>query len=170
MPEFKDEMKVFKDEIAEFKDETRADNKSMNKRWGELANKMGTIIEDTVAPNLPRVTRDLFGFETINDFMIRRRVRSKMDPAVVKEFDTILVGEEAIIINETESSINMKDAEAFIQSLPAVFEFIPEYKNKKIIPLMASLSIPDNIVKFLTKKKSLPLPCKLPLKLNCLIV
>lgn len=30
--------------------DSRADRKAMNKRWGELANKMGTVVEDIVAP------------------------------------------------------------------------------------------------------------------------
>ncbi|MCP4687645.1 MAG: hypothetical protein GY859_06315, partial [Desulfobacterales bacterium] len=38
---FKDEMGDFKDEMRYFKDETRRSNKEMNKRWGELSNKMG---------------------------------------------------------------------------------------------------------------------------------
>lgn len=153
MKEFKDEMKEFKDEMKESKDETRADRIYINKRWGELANKMGTIIEDIVAPNLPNIAYKLFGFERIDDFMIRRSVRSQKDPTIVKEFDIILAGKEAIIINETKSTINMKDEEAFVSSLHSVFDYIPEHKGKKIIPLMASLSVRDNIVKFLTRNK-----------------
>jgi len=32
----------------------------MNKRWGELANKMGTVVEDIVAPSIPRLAREIF--------------------------------------------------------------------------------------------------------------
>ena len=32
----------------------------MNKRWGELANKMGTVVEDIVAPSIQRLAREVF--------------------------------------------------------------------------------------------------------------
>ena len=48
MKDFKEEMKDFKDEMKDFKEEMRNEIKSMNKRWGELANKMGTVAEDIV--------------------------------------------------------------------------------------------------------------------------
>ncbi len=50
MRAFKDEMLDFKDEMRAFKDETRRDRKEMNKRWGELSNKMGTVVEDIISP------------------------------------------------------------------------------------------------------------------------
>ena len=39
-------------EMMDFKDEMKVSRKELNKRWGELANKMGTIVEDIVAPIL----------------------------------------------------------------------------------------------------------------------
>jgi hypothetical protein len=70
---FKEEMRGFKDEMRGFKDETRADRKSMNKQWGELANKMGTVVEDIVAPNIPRIAREYFHCEIIEDFSVTKR-------------------------------------------------------------------------------------------------
>ncbi|HEC32648.1 MAG TPA: hypothetical protein ENI63_00115, partial [Candidatus Kaiserbacteria bacterium] len=55
MGEFKDEMREFKDEMGEFKDRTEKMLSAQNKRWGEIANKMGTVVEDIVAPNIPRI-------------------------------------------------------------------------------------------------------------------
>jgi len=45
MREFKDEMREFKNDMSEFKDEMRAARRALDKKWGDLANKMGTIIE-----------------------------------------------------------------------------------------------------------------------------
>ena len=50
MCEFKDEMSDFKDEMRAFKEEMREDRKKAFKQWGEIANKMGTLAEDFVAP------------------------------------------------------------------------------------------------------------------------
>ncbi|MFO7802510.1 MAG: hypothetical protein R6V55_09475 [Desulfovermiculus sp.] len=54
MQDFKDEMRVFKDGVNEFKQEIRASKKENDRRLGDLANKMGTLVEDVVAPCLPR--------------------------------------------------------------------------------------------------------------------
>ena len=77
---FKDEMRDFKNEMLEFKEEARADRKRMNKQWGELVNKMGTVVED-------------------------------------------------------------------------IFDYFPEYKGKKIIPVFSSLYLSEDIVKYLSKNK-----------------
>ena len=50
MRDFKNEMRGFKNEMQSFKDQSIADRKSMNKKWGDLANKMGTVVEDIVIP------------------------------------------------------------------------------------------------------------------------
>ncbi len=84
-------------------DEMKADRKRMNEQWGELVNKWGTLVEDMVAPNIPRIAREYFGWSDIEDFMVRRKVRNKKDGAQRREFDVIAVGEHQVIINETKS-------------------------------------------------------------------
>ena len=66
---FKDEMRAFKDEMKVFKDECqhskemRTFKNEMNRRWGELANKMGTLVEDIVYPGLPLALKRRFDLE-----------------------------------------------------------------------------------------------------------
>ena len=50
--EMKDEMKDFKGEMKSFKEESRQANREMNRRWGELANKMGTLVEESCGSEL----------------------------------------------------------------------------------------------------------------------
>ena len=47
-------------ELETQKAENRDIIRGMNQRWGEIANKMGTIVEDIVAPNIPRILREYF--------------------------------------------------------------------------------------------------------------
>ncbi|MGC8718490.1 MAG: hypothetical protein ACP5TY_00590, partial [Thermodesulforhabdaceae bacterium] len=50
----KTEMKVEKlaEEMLAFKDEMRAFKDEINKKWGELANTLGRLAEDIVAPGI----------------------------------------------------------------------------------------------------------------------
>jgi len=129
----------------------KADRKEWNQRWGELANRLGTIAEDIVAPTMPGIARKYFGITDIIDFMVRRKVRNKNDPSQNHEFDVIVVGVDKVIINETKSTPRINYIDDFIATLKVVGEYLPEYSSKTIIPVFASLYLPADVVNYLTK-------------------
>ena len=141
MTDFKDELKIQREE----------DRKDWNRKWGDLANKMGTIVEDIVAPNIPRIAREYFDCEELEDFMVRRSVVNKKDRSIKQEFDVIAVCRDKVIINETKSKARKGYIDEFIELLNDIFSYFPEYKSKSIIPVFASLYIPENIIKYLSK-------------------
>jgi len=180
MLDFKDEMKEFKNEMLDFKDEMREykttanaqiatgnaqidkhtqmiteiweDQRKSRKVWNEMAMKLGSIVEDVVAPNIPRIASELFGITDILDFCNRRTMQSRIDKSKNKEFDVLLFSSEYLIVNETKSTVRMKDLHEFIDFLKVeIYEYLPEARDKKIIPILASFSIPENMVKFLSK-------------------
>ena len=117
MRDFKDEMRVFKDGMNDFKAEMQASRKENDRRWGDLANKMGTLVEDIVTPSLPWIVREDFGCGQIDDIMLRRRVRNKTDQAQVREFDALVVAGDMVFINETKSKPDAEKVYDFIQVL-----------------------------------------------------
>ena len=179
MKEFKDEMRDFKDEMREFKDEMkgfkdgvegfiqemkdfkqdsldfkaemRKISKDMNKKWGDLANKLGTFAEDIAAPNIPRIAKNMFGCDKVLYHAVRVDAANPNVEYGVSEFDAITECEDAVILLETKSTIRMK----YIESLPNLLEqfryCFPQYKGKRLIPVFASMSIPENIIKKLSK-------------------
>ena len=128
------------------------EKKEWNQRWGDLAKKMGTIVEDIVAPNIPRIAQEYFKCERIDDFMIRRIVRNKKDRTKRREFDVIAVCEDKLIIAESKSNPKKDDIDRFISALNEIPDYFPEYRDMKIIPVMASLNITEDIVNYLTKQ------------------
>jgi hypothetical protein len=68
------ELRAFKEEMSEFKDQTQRDRREMNRKWGDLANKLGTMVEDLVYPSLARVVRESLDQEVL-DLAIRRKRR-----------------------------------------------------------------------------------------------
>ena len=104
MKDFKNEMSDFKDEMKDFKDDTESDRRRMNKQWGELANKMGTIVEDIVAPNIPRIAEEYFHINTIDFFAVRIKKRHAIDKSLLREFDVIAVSEKYFLLDETKST------------------------------------------------------------------
>jgi hypothetical protein len=41
----------------------------------------------------------------------------------------------------------------FIAFIPTVFEYLPEHKGKRVIPVFSSLYIPEQFVRYLTANK-----------------
>ncbi len=148
MREFKDEMQEFKDEMREFKDESVRERREMRKQWGELANKMGTMAEDLVAPSVPRIFAQVIGCDRQNISSSAVRVKRKWQKGN-KEFDVVAVCGDYVLINETKSNLRSEDIREFAQeTLPLIREIFPEYAGKKIIGAIASLYVDDNLVRY----------------------
>ncbi len=154
MSDFKNEMTDFKDEMSSFKRESEADRKRMNKQWGDLANKMGTIVEDIVVPNIAGVALKYFHCSDVDDLMVRRFKRSRTDKSKKREFDVIAVCDDKVIFNETKATPRISYIDSFSEFIDSgeFFEYFPEYKEKEIIPVFSSLYIRDDIVDYITKK------------------
>ncbi|HKK99732.1 MAG TPA: hypothetical protein VJ943_05745 [Desulfotignum sp.] len=168
MREFKDEMREFKDEMREFKDEMRGFKNemreyknwskqqiiTMNRQWGDLANKLGTVVEDMVAPNIPRIAKTYFGCPDLDYIAVRVKKKSSKNKAKRKEFDVIAVCEGIFILNETKSSPETRDIDQFAQFVQSnqLFDYFPEYEGFRICPIFSSLYLDDSLVTYLTRK------------------
>ena len=149
MSDFKDEMRDFKDEMRDFKDESRAERRAMNKKWGELANKMGTVVEDIVAPSLGGIAREYFNVDQFDFFAVRVRKR-KNGGTIMREFDVVAENKDYFFLVETKSTARTEYIRKFIEFIPDIPSWFPEAKEKKIIPVFASLFLPDDSIAYLT--------------------
>lgn len=141
-------MARFEAEMREFKDEMRASKRELNQQWGALANKLGTIVEDIVAPNLRRLAVEHFRFPVIEDFIVRR---SRRHGGGETEFDTIVVGPTAVVLGEAKSSPTRQSAEEFAAKAGQFFDFFPEYRGRRLIAVLGSWAMPDPVVERLTE-------------------
>jgi len=156
MREFKDEMHAFKDEMHAFKDEMRAfkteserDRKEMNRQWGDLANRMGTLLEDIVAPNLPRVARQLLGCPTPDFFAIRVKRRFGGE---TREYDALVVCPDRVLINETKSKLQSAHVEHILATVEEFPRLYPEYADRRPIGTLATLYPDDSLVRLATRR------------------
>jgi len=128
------------------------DRKLWNKKWGELSDKLGTLVEDIVAPNIPRIGNELLGLKEPDDLMVRRSIRNKKDPSKRREFDVIAVYGDNVLINETKSTVRQDYIDKFVEVLPQIPDYFPEYAGKTIIPIFSSLNISPDLVNYLSKR------------------
>ena len=130
------------------------ERQEMNKRWGELANKMGTVVEDIVAPSIRRLAREMFDCGELRQFWTRMSASRGDDPSRTREFDALYVGTRAVLLNETKSSPRASDARRFAAFLESgeFARYFPQYRELPIVPAFSSLSIPADLVTYLTRR------------------
>ena len=153
MKEFKNEMREFKDEMREFKNESERIHKEMNKRWGELANKLGTLAEDIVAPGIPQLIKRTYNLD-VTEISVRRKRKLN---GKIREYDVICVADNYLFLVDVKSTYRRHHFEEFELAISDFLTFFPEYRNLKVIPVVASLNLTEEIVNIATSKNWLAL-------------
>ena len=154
----REESARFRAEMArdreEMKQQADRERREMNKRWGELANKMGTVVEDIVAPSIQRLARAVFDCGEPQYFGTRVSLSRGDDRSRRREFDALYVGTRAVLLNETKSSPRASDARRFAEFLESgeFARYFPQYRDLPIVAAFSSLSIPDDMVTYLTRR------------------
>ncbi|MBT9145850.1 MAG: hypothetical protein DDT42_01727 [candidate division WS2 bacterium] len=141
MKAFKDEMKAFKDEMKAFKDETREENKKRNREWSNLAKKMGTLVEDLIAPALRPVLSKHFKCEVTMEGQRMFRRKSGED----YEIDAIAACDNKVFMIEVRSTPRFDDVKEIAEKKDRFFDFFPEHKGKELIVIFGSITFPDNV-------------------------
>ena len=126
----------------------------MNKRWGELANRMGTLVEDIVAPSIRRLAHEVFDCGEQQYFITRMSVNRSDDRSRQREFDALYVGARAVLLNQTKASARPEYAGEFVKFLESgeFALYFPELREVPIVPAFSSLSIPEDVVRYLTRR------------------
>ena len=128
--------------------------KEMNRQWGNLANRLGTVVEDLVFPSFHIVIEETFGLKNPDDIMIRRKKYLKKK-RMRKEFDLIAVyhDDKTVFLNETKSMTTDVYIDRFVEFVRSgeFFTFFPEFKGMKLVPVFSSLALSDEHVEMLTE-------------------
>jgi uncharacterized coiled-coil protein SlyX len=156
MKQLNKEMKDFKDEMKDFKDEMKYENRRMNRRWGEISNKLGSIAEDIAAPGLYGIIKRYF-LKELDKRMDTLYIRNAKDKKLVREFDVIAVTEELFFVCEIKSTPRSDYIKDFVDlvSSDKIYEYFPEHKDKTLVPVFSSFDLPEDVVRYLSKHKIL---------------
>jgi len=151
MGAFKDEMGAFKNEMGVFKDKMEQDHKAMNKQWGDLANKMGTLVEDIISPAIRPVVTKYFDCE-ITYFSVNVRKKDRR-LNLQGEFDVIAVSDDYVFLVEAKSTPKKQYLYEFIENIETFRKLFPEYGDKRLIPIFGSLRFDENMIQLATEEK-----------------
>lgn len=138
-----------KEDTVRMKEDTqrmKEDTQRMKKAWGDLANKMGTVAEDVVAPNIPRLAIEEFGFPEVEDLMVRARRISRRGEKRRREWDVVCSGPEKVLVADVKSTPTLEKIREVPGRLAEFLDFFPEYEGKEVIGLFASWSIDPELL------------------------
>jgi hypothetical protein len=124
------------------------------KQWGEIAQKIGSFVEDIVVPNIPRLGREAFGLGGPENELFsgpRLRVRHPRDTSMMQEFDYLYAARTGWVIVESKNDPKLKDVDEFRGILAHATDYFPQYAALRLYPVFASLYVPDHIVKYCTR-------------------
>lgn len=147
-------IRSLRSEMSAFKDEVRRDQRAMNKRWGEIANKMGTIVEDIIYPSARRIAREHFGAPEEMEFEAQRILRRRV-PGDRREFDGVFAWEGHVLLLEAKATVKLEYLMAFDAFVRAgeFFGYFPEYAGRRLIPVFAALSLEQEEVDRLSERR-----------------
>jgi DNA-binding transcriptional MerR regulator len=140
------------EEFEKYKKQVNEQIREMNKKWGEISNKLGTIVEDIIFPASKPVLEKYFNCEITDIHMNRKRKKDNLKD----EFDVIAVSDpcKTVYLIEVKATPKIDYINEFkdekLERFKALF---PEYKDYKLVPIFASLRLEDDIVNYLTKNK-----------------
>jgi len=124
------------------------------KQWGEIAQKLGSFVEDIVAPNIPRLGRDAFHLGPPEDELFsgpRLRLRHPQESSRMREFDYVYAAKKGWVVVESKNDPKLKDVDEFRELLTEVKDYFPQYAALPLYPVFASLYLPDHVVKYCTR-------------------
>jgi len=150
MQEFKNEMLEFKNEMREFKDWSKKNIENLNRQWGNLANKLGTLVEDIFAPSIDIVIKRHFKIapDRIYTNLLVRKNGDELELDIVASS----VKEKKLFVVEVKANPDREEyVERFQRKLSMVFEYLPEYAGFELLPIYAGFSMKENTVKKLSQ-------------------
>ncbi|OQW94984.1 MAG: hypothetical protein BWK79_03955 [Beggiatoa sp. IS2] len=132
-------------EMQEFKAEMRQSKRDLDKKWGELSNKLGTMAEDLVAPSIPRILKQVTGCTSVIKYSA---VRVRKTEPRNQEFDVVAVCENYVFINETKSTLRSEYINDFYELMQKIHDYFPEFEGKQFIGAIASLYVDETLARY----------------------
>ena len=149
----KDRQQVEKDRQQIEKDRQRGDKErqEFNRQLAGISDRLGSLIEDMVAPNAPRIARTLFEGDEVLTSSIRVKRRHPSDPGLNIELDLLVVGHRHLLVGEAKSKVTVEKAVAFLDKMRSIPEYFPEFSGFTVLPLIASVGIESSLVAHLSR-------------------
>ncbi len=121
---------------------------------GRLSHRLGTLVEDLVAPSLPRILRKLVSCPDDTEVAVNVRLRRRHPTLSGQhlEIDAIVDCGNYVLVNETKSQLTPEKVKAFVAKLATVREYFPEYQHCTILGAVSSLVVDASLIEYASRQ------------------
>ncbi len=147
--EMKASTEAFKAEMRDFKVNVENDQKERNKQWGALARRLGTVIEDIVAPAVRPAIREYFKKEPI--WMGLRPIKRMGGEEY--EIDTFAITDTQAFVVEVKTTPKATHVDELLEKASLFTRFCPEHAGKRVVPVLGSIVFPPEVVLYASRKQ-----------------
>jgi len=139
--------------------ELRKSIANSRKELGQISHRLGTLVEDLVAPSLPRVFRKMVNCPADEEVLTNVRVRRRhpFQKGKMLEIDAMADWGDYVLFNETKSQFSPEKVTAFLEKLAIVRDYFPEYQSHQIRGCIASLSLDKSLIEYASRQGLLAL-------------
>jgi len=121
---------------------------------GKLSHRLGTLVEDLVAPSLPRILRELVSCPDDAEVAVNVRLRRRHPTLSGQhlEIDAMVDCDNYVLVNETKSQLTPEKVKAFVAKLATVREYFPEYQHCTILGAVSSLVVDASLIEYASRQ------------------
>ncbi len=126
--------------------------KQTTKQMGEQSQRMGTLVEDMVSPDMLRILRQVASIPEEVPGIVNVRVKEFYPGKVLNghaqmiEVDAIARCGEYVLVNETKTTFKVEHVDAFLKTLSQLRDYFPAFEGRQIFGVISSLRIDPSVV------------------------
>ena len=69
------------------------------------------------------------------------------------EVDVLVVCPHAVFLIEVRSTLKPEAVDELIEKAERFFEFFPEYRDRRVVRILAGLEFPENVLRYATRRR-----------------
>jgi len=141
--------RMFKESAQEAEKRSQRLEKELNKRIGELGDRLGDFAEGFVRPAVVK----LFKERGIEVHKVLRKIEANNPQLnLATEIDLLVINGDSCVLVEVKSNVSIDDVNDHLERMDKFKPLFPEYADKKAFGAMAGMVISDNVAKYAYRK------------------
>ncbi|MFZ4550119.1 MAG: hypothetical protein ACOYN4_21905 [Bacteroidales bacterium] len=117
--------------------------KEMNKKLGDLGNRLGEFVQEMVRPAVVRLFRD----RGIAVHQVMRNIEA-FDDEIAIEIDLLVINREQAIAVECKSRLSIEDVNEHLARLDKFKQLFPQYQGLNLMGAVAGMVVLDEAAKY----------------------
>ncbi len=123
--------------------------KELNKRIGELGDRLGDFAEGFVRPAVVKLFRE----RGIEVHKVTRKIEANNPQLnLATEIDLLVINGDSCVLVEVKSNVSIDDVNEHIERMEKFKPLFPEYANKKAFGAVAGMVVSENVAKYAYRK------------------